>query len=153
MTSNADPSSAGKQETGDPGTPKEKWHHKRWVKIVALSLAAVLLTSEIILHFMPDTPQVLSEGLSPQALLAPEMQELMGDPKKLFAAVNKEKKALKEQEELQKAAELAEKYIEDGEYEKAIEPVNQLMEKMDLSDEELLQMKMTMRKLKIKKLS
>lgn len=132
-----------KSTSVEPGvTPvKEKWHHKKWVRIMAGCLAAVMLITEIILHFSPETPEVLPQVLDdPQVLVEPDIQEFLGNPEALTMAL---RQAKKERADLMETAELAEEYIAAGEYEKAIEPVDELIEKMGLSGESLLQMEMT----------
>lgn len=121
---------------------QKKWHQKTWVRVVALLLVLTLISSEIIYKYISAPKRIT--GLQPQILLDEEVREVLEDPIQLLEDMRKIQYLNKEaQRKLMEASEKAEKYIAEGKYEEAIEPVEYIMENMDLDESDLWQMKAT----------
>lgn len=121
---------------------QKKWHQKTWVRLVALFLAFVLISTEIIYKFVSAPVRI--NGLQPQILLDEEVREVLENPMQLLKDMRKVQYLNKEaQRKLVEACEKAESYIAEGKYEEALEPVSYIMENMEMSEEELWQLKAT----------
>ena len=143
--------SINKQAVIEPGIemPQEeikqkKWHQKRWVRIVALCLAVSLIVSELLMRYISDPTAGTGLSLQPQALMDAEVKALMEHPLDVMKALKEaDQEAKKEQQELIDACDKAETYISEGKYAEAIEPVNYLIDHMQLTEDELEQLKTT----------
>ena len=119
-----------------------KWYRKKWLRITALCLAAVLVISELVIHY--TSQQTVQAELGPQMLMDAQVQEVLKDPLRLLRAFKEAKGQLQDkQQKLLEACDKAEKLIKEEKYEEAIEPVDYLLKEMDLTEEETIQMKMT----------
>ena len=119
-----------------------KWYRKKWLRITALCLAAVLVISELVIHY--TSQQTVQAELGPQMLMDAQVQEVLKDPLRLLRAFKEAKGQLQDkQQKLLEACDQAEKLIKEEKYEEAIEPVDYLLKEMDLTEEETIQMKMT----------
>lgn len=134
-----------RQSTENPRStnkPQVRWYRKKWLRITALCLAAVMIISELVIHY--TSQQTVQAELGPQMLMDAQVQEVLKDPLRLLKAFKEAKGQLQDkQQKLLEACNQAEKLITEEKYEEAIEPVDYLLKEMDLTEEETIQMKMT----------
>ena len=110
-----------------------KWYRKKWLRITALCLAAVLVISELVIHY--TSQQTVQAELGPQMLMDAQVQEVLKDPLRLLRAFKEAKGQLQDkQQKLLEACDQAEKLIKEEKYEEAIEPVDYLLKEMDLTE-------------------
>lgn len=131
------------EHTKDRESKKEKRElhpmKKRW-RILAATLAAALLISELVMHYTPDAPASAMRALDPGRLVAPEVAEILENPMEVLDAV---RNARYQQKHLIKVANEAQNSIVSGDYEAAIPKIEELIENMELTEEERTQLEMT----------
>lgn len=121
---------------------KDRWYRKRWVRVTAICLVAVLIISEIIIHYTSNITPIAA--LAPESLMEAQIQDVMTNPLEVMEAIRQaERETKRQQKKLLEACEEAETLIAEGKYEEAIEPVDYITRNMELTEEETQQMKMT----------
>lgn len=120
---------------------KQKWYYKKWLRVTAVTVASVMVVSQLVMHFTAETA---TASFGPESLMDSQVETLMADPLLLLDAVKElEDQSRNQQRKLLEACDQAELLIREEQYEDALEPVNYLMRHMNLTEEEQTQMKMT----------
>ncbi|NCB91907.1 MAG: hypothetical protein EOM40_04950 [Clostridia bacterium] len=137
-------------DTSEKTDQPVRWYRKLWVRVVAGSLALILLVSGVIYYLLPDPSYaVMRQDDETKDMLREQTEAIMSLGINPLDLIKQVKEAQNLQSNLTQAYDTAVTSIQNQQYDKAIESVNYLMENLnDTEDEETKdQLEMTLAEL------